>query len=272
MEEVEESLYFVLFKFHVISLLRFNKKPRTLLISAVVLLSLLPLLTFIGGGSGTVQTPINLGNYLDFNTMIYSKGSYSLILQQRIQEWMGTAPEQIGFYPHLLGMFLLGAYFARKKWFHNAEMHKVMLGKLCVVMLLLFTGLSALAFFSAKPWSDLAMLIGWPIGALLYITAIVLVAQTGMGKKLLSPFAYVGRMAFTNYILQSIIGTLIFYGYGLGYFGQAGHVVQLLISICVFACQLLLSRLWLRRFRMGPLEWVWRAITYRTVPSMKVRG
>ncbi|MHA7966304.1 DUF418 domain-containing protein [Paenibacillus sp. CAU 1782] len=253
-------------------LLFVNRKPRTLLISALALISLLPLLTLIGGGAGTFQLPDYFDSYVALNTKIYGEGSYSLILQQRIQEWMGTAPEQIGFYPHLLGMFLLGAFFARKKWFHRAEMHRVMLGKLCVAMLLLFTGLTTLTIISAKPWSDLAMLIGWPVGAMLYITAIVLVSQTEAGKKWLSPFAYVGRMAFTNYILQSVIGTLIFYGYGFGYFGQAGHVVQLLISICVFACQLLLSRLWLRRFRMGPLEWIWRVITYWTVPSMKSRG
>jgi uncharacterized protein len=187
-------------------------------------------------------------------------------------EWMGTAAEQIGFYPHLLGMFLLGAYFARKKWFHHAEDHVVLLKRLCAVMLLLFAGLSALAFLNVKPWSDLAMLLGWPIGAMFYMCVIVLVWRTTLGQKLLSPFRFVGRMAFTNYILQSVIGTLIFYGYGFGYFGQVGNAGRLLISICLFTAQILISRFWLSLFRMGPLEWVWRAITYRTVPPMKVRG
>jgi uncharacterized protein len=253
-------------------LLFINRKPRTMMIGAVLLLSLMPLLILLSGGSGTFQTPSYFNDYLEFNTRTYGEGSYNVILQQRIMEWMGTAAEQIGFYPHLLGMFLLGAYFARKKWFHHAEDHVVLLKRLCAVMLLLFAGLSALAFLNVKPWSDLAMLLGWPIGAMFYMCVIVLVWRTTLGQKLLSPFRFVGRMAFTNYILQSVIGTLIFYGYGFGYFGQVGNAGRLLISICLFTAQILISRFWLSRFRMGPLEWVWRAITYRTVPPMKVRG
>lgn len=211
-------------------LLLIHRKPGTLLISAIVLLSIMPLLILISGGSGVMQPPHYLNDYIEINTMIYGGGTYAQILQQRIVEWMGAATEQIGFYPYLLGMFLLGAYFAKKKWFHHVGEHRVKLVKLCVTMLILFAGFSALTFLPIKGVSDLTMLLGWPVGAMLYMTVIIHVFRTPIGKKLLSPFAYVGRMSFTNYLMQSVIGTLIFYGYGLGYFGQVGDAARLLLK------------------------------------------
>ena len=76
-----------------------------------------------------------------------------------------------------------------------------------------------------------------------------------------------GRMAFTNYILQSVIFSLIFFGYGLGLFGKLGAFVTLLLGIGVFAAQCAFSALWLRRYRYGPLEWLWRALMYGRTPA-----
>lgn len=78
-----------------------------------------------------------------------------------------------------------------------------------------------------------------------------------------------GRMALSNYVLQSIVCTTIFYSYGLGYFGQVGSATGLSLTVAIVLVQLVLSHLWLARFQFGPLEWVWRSITYLRVPPLR---
>ena len=69
-------------------------------------------------------------------------------------------------------------------------------------------------------------------------------------------------MAFTNYIMHSVLCTLIFYGAGLGFFGSVERWGEVLLVLAIWAIQLILSPLWLSRFRFGPLEWLWRSMTY----------
>ena len=76
-------------------------------------------------------------------------------------------------------------------------------------------------------------------------------------------------MALTNYISQSLICTVIFYGHGLGLFETLGRPEQLLIVLGVWVVQLLWSPWWLDRFRFGPLEWLWRSVTYWSPQPMR---
>ena len=84
----------------------------------------------------------------------------------------------------------------------------------------------------------------------------------GIDGKLLHRFAAVGRMALTNYLLQSFVGTLIFYGYGLGFFG-VGPALLIPLTFVMFIAQLYASPWWLARYRFGPVEWLWRRLTYK---------
>jgi uncharacterized protein len=83
-------------------------------------------------------------------------------------------------------------------------------------------------------------------------------------------FAAVGRTAFTNYLLQTVIATTIFYGHGLGLFGSVTRVEQYGIVLAIWAVQVPLSVLWLRSFRFGPVEWVWRTLTYGERQPMRL--
>lgn len=74
--------------------------------------------------------------------------------------------------------------------------------------------------------------------------------------------AATGQMALTNYLMQTIICTTIFYGHGLGLFGSVERTGQILIVFAIWAAQLLWSPWWLARFRFGPFEWLWRSMTY----------
>lgn len=98
--------------------------------------------------------------------------------------------------------------------------------------------------------------------ALAWVGLVMLVCKSGALSKLRAGLAAVGRMAFTNYLMQSLIAAFIFYGWGLGYYGSMSRSVLLLIVVGVWMLQLTISLLWLSRFRMGPLEWLWRSLTY----------
>ena len=103
-----------------------------------------------------------------------------------------------------------------------------------------------------------------------YIGAIVLAANTVRGARWLSIFAPLGRMALTNYITHSIILTSIFYGYAGGMFGQIDRITQVLIVLAILIVQLIVCHIWLKLFRFGPLEWVWRCITYLKLQPIKI--
>ena len=114
-------------------------------------------------------------------------------------------------------------------------------------------------------WGSLLIALG-------YINAIMLISKSMLMQRLVRPLAAVGRMAFTNYILQTVISTTIFYGHGFGLFGQVERKVQILIVFAIWAFQLIASPIWLRYFRFGPLEWLWRSLTYlRLQPILLLR-
>ncbi len=86
---------------------------------------------------------------------------------------------------------------------------------------------------------------------------------------LLNWIAPAGKMAFTNYLMQTIISITIFYQLGFGFAGQWGTTVVMLLAISIFLLQVLFSTLWLKHFRFGPLEWIWRQLTYNKKIKIK---
>jgi uncharacterized protein len=101
--------------------------------------------------------------------------------------------------------------------------------------------------------------IGTTLG---HLSLIILMWKNGLFKWLLTPLSKMGQMAFTNYLGQSIICGFIFYGYGLGYFGKMQRYELYHVVFAVWLFQMLFSVVWLRFFRFGPLEWLWRSLTY----------
>ena len=82
------------------------------------------------------------------------------------------------------------------------------------------------------------------------------------GLRALSVLAPVGRMALTSYLVQSLVLGALFYGWGLGLFGRLGEASAAVIALAIFLAQMVASALWLRWFRFGPVEWLWRSFTY----------
>ncbi len=105
--------------------------------------------------------------------------------------------------------------------------------------------------------------------ALAFVGLVMLWAKSDVLGRLRDFFAAAGRMAFTNYIMQTVICTAVFYGHGFGLFGSVERTVQILIVFAVWVFQLWFSTVWLARFRFGPVEWLWRTLTYLKPQPMR---
>jgi uncharacterized protein len=174
--------------------------------------------------------------------------------------------------PKVLGMFLVGFYVGRKMIYANLEQYKPLLKK--VRFWGFFIGLPfsvAMAIFEGDDKniyaSTLGMLdtVSYAFGVIplsLAYTASIALLWLKRKSSLLSLFAPVGRMALTNYLMQTVIGIFLFYGIGLGLGQKFGISYVFLIAIAIYCIQVLYSNIWFRYFQYGPLEWIWRQLTY----------
>lgn len=110
-------------------------------------------------------------------------------------------------------------------------------------------------------WGSLGM-------ALAYISGIILICKNGWCESFTSRLAAIGRMALSNYLFQSLICTSIFYGFGLGMFGQVERAYQIIIIMAIWMIQLLLSPIWFKYFKYGPVERLWRSLTDFKIQSI----
>jgi len=205
-------------------------------------------------------------------TRVMRSGSYHAHVKLRARQFVKRLPDQSGFAALLLGMFLLGAWFVRSGAMQYSAAHQPLLRKLATIGLPSGIGMGVLGSLIATSYvpeaphngfdfaSGLLMMGNLP-ACLGYVSMIVLMLHSR------TPFAHVGvlapfgRMALTNYLCQSLAMSAIFFGYGLGYWGM-GRAAQLLVALALCAVQIAASHWWLARFRYGPVEWLWRAMTY----------
>ncbi len=271
-------------------LLLFRKRSeRFLLISAVLFLAFSIFITLPYAWIDAIriwyreQTAVF--HWTNLGQVSYATGTYAQILPDRAQSFIGrNADGLIYFFGNVLSMFLLGLYVGKRRIFQNIETHRSLLRRVMWSGLLigvLFNGMFVLNSYwgqtGQRPdWYPVnfgwtihtgTRTIGAPALMLFYVTAIILVTQFGKlrGNDLPNRFTAlgpVGRMALSNYLAQSILGTLIFNGYGLGLYGRTSPTFYLILVILIFAAQIRFSAWWLERFQFGPAEWVWRSLTY----------
>lgn len=200
---------------------------------------------------------------------IYANGSYLDTLNFRLREIRIILPLLVYISPRTLALFLTGIVVWRSGIFRSPATHKHTLS--CVAILGLFMGgcLTILDragpdFVSGGFLQFLSPLL--PLGpvalAFGYASVLLLLIAFTRARHALGIFAPLGRMAFTNYILQSLTFSWIFYGYGLGYFGRLGTAQTFMLGMTVYAAQLIASAWWLRWYRFGPIEWLWRTMMY----------
>ena len=178
---------------------------------------------------------------------IYATGGFLDVLAFRLRELALIAPLHAFIFARTIGLFLVGALAWRSGILQNTR------GLFAIALPAIALG--AGFFGGTEPLGTIVLALGYGAG-------ILGIASLKRGKQLLGWAAPLGRMAFTNYVAQSVIFGWIFYGYGLGLFGRLGITEALAIGIAVYIAQVLFSAWWLRHYRYGPLEWLWRSLMY----------
>ncbi len=221
----------------------------------------------------------------------YATGSFAEIVSFRAGLfWNGISSYTTNFRRWLnpdFAIFLLGLYAGRRRIFHEITAHRAFIWK--VMWWGLALGLAGAASdvflrdalpgaaFRGEPVSYMTNIVrglgarfGAPALGLAYIAALTLLLQRNAWKSRLGPLGAVGRMTLTNYLLQSVAFVLLFFGYGLGWWGQTGAFAGLMLATALFALQIVASQWWMRRFRFGPAEWVLRTATYAKLQPMRL--
>jgi uncharacterized protein len=255
----------------------YTVKPKMLFVVAVVLALQLPLLchlgyAFIHPDYVYVKT---FGSGLGkIAKEIYANGSFCDVVgfnawKGHLHCWAWTYYN--GRYLQLIALFLIGLMLGKTRFFEKLSDYKKL-----SIRLLIFFGLSAFALYLlslqlkglevtaaqgkllktvVRSYFDLAFT------GLVFFTVIVLY-QKNLINTVVRLLAYVGKMSLTNYILQAVIGVLLFYGFGLAWYLYLGSTWSLLYGFLFFALQIVFSKIWIKHFYYGPFEWLWRALTF----------
>ncbi len=263
-------------------LLAFREAPRAWLpvmgvlayLAAVGLMLLLGALMLLVPDEVTAAQATHAQAAIEAQRQAYGHGTYGQAVLQRLRDFGASLGALLVVGPQVLGMFLIGSWFARSGAIAHPDAHQRLFTWLRRGALPLGLALM-LACTWYQPWlapgrfdlRSAAVYGGSALAGLLMCLGYL--AWGVRWSHALRWLAPAGRMALSNYLGQSLVCTLLFYGYGLGWFEQMGRAWQLLFAVALFAAQVALSRAWLRHFRLGPMEWLWRAITYWRWPPLR---
>ena len=270
-------------------LLKFRKSDQDAIIMWALIIYWFPILLILGfavisasGASLQATGQEAVAETLQRTVQIYREGSYRAMLGVRFREVLLFNSNAPFMYPRILSMFLFGLYIWRRGIFQNLSANLPLLKK--ILKWSLITGMAGNAgyvlineIWRPSPATNALLFavmwiiesIGTPAMSIFYACALILLFQKEAWRHRLLPFAAVGRTALTNYLMQTVICTALFYSYGLGLFGKIGPLAGLIPTVVIYAVQTGISMAWLRAFRFGPMEWVWRSLTYARLQPMR---
>ncbi len=210
---------------------------------------------------------------------IYARGTVRQIMAQNWVEWKHELPTTL-FAIYATALFLLGMWVWRAGIVQHLDDYEPVFRRIrawCLpigavisiyvasVMVWLPPGkVSLWGFFAGILW-----LPGSHILAAGYVSGLAVLFLREDWQRRLAPFAAVGRMALTDYLMQSVFFTVFFYHYTTGLFGRIGPAWGLLLTVVFYSLQVAFSNWWLERYRFGPMEWLWRGMTYGKFPAMR---
>lgn len=214
-------------------------------------------------------------------THVYGSGTFSDILAFRVRETGGfIVPLLLSSVPQTAGLMLCGMAAWRAGVVREPQRHTRLLGTLFVCAFAIGATATSLHVFSQSTGrrlpipsgllrlcSFIPLAFSYAAGLLLWMTP---ARVTGRVTRVTALFASLGQMALTNYLTESVVLGVIFYGYGFGLFGRMGSAPAASIGIALYTGQLFFSRLWLRHYRFGPVEWLWRSLTYGRLQPMRI--
>ncbi|MCK5775910.1 MAG: DUF418 domain-containing protein [Bacteroidales bacterium] len=263
-----------------------NLKPKTLLIIAgvsfviplfidIIMLKLMP-------GYMVPAKQLALKTYIDISPQamvdVFKNGDFGSVTQLNFHnlKWRFFDLLPSGRLFKIFAFFTLGFYMMANNYFTL----KAKSFKLLMVFLTIGLGLT---YFSKEvggsmgefpsDWNDILYKLLFSFGqvnlAFAYISILTISYETNLGQKLMLGLKYVGRMSFSSYLSHTIFGILIFYPYAFGLFGTMTLWQVEVLAVVLYAIQVFLAVIWLKYFTFGPLEWLWRSLTYGKFLSMK---
>jgi uncharacterized protein len=213
---------------------------------------------------------------------IYREGSFKEIVSYRASGLLKyvLSWKQRLWDASLLGLMLLGCYVCRRGALQDSAARTKMART--ALPWLLSIGVAGMVIsvwlhHFAGADSDVLTLIGslvhWPVAApvlgLGYVAIITLVMEKEACRRILLPFAAVGRLALTNYLFHGFVIAAFTYQWGLGLYGEMGPFWGLMAVFAIFPLMIIASSWWIRRFQFGPIEWLWRTLTYGQIQSFR---
>lgn len=250
------------------------RSERVLLLLAAIMLVQLPLITRALAASRGIgwaeQSPLY---WSDSGLGTLASGSFLDVLA--VNAWLGTIAKwsfylENGRAVEIVGLFLVGMVLQRQALFARARQARGTWAAILIAGAAVW-GLAGLAESRTLPIEGPVMVVDSvtnlftryrAVGATFFqIALFVLLWHSPLGR-LLAILAPAGRMTLTLYVLQSLVFTPVFYGFGLGLHDDLSNRTTVLIGIAAFGVQIMLAALWFRAFRYGPLEWLWRAGTH----------
>lgn len=213
----------------------------------------------------------SLADYIDIvgmqqAEMTYAGGSFMEITAQRISDWItnNLSGGLIIYLFLILPMMMIGAGAAKMQWLEKAAIQWKRWLIILIVAFPLGITVKMLPFMTGLSisYQYIQDAIGGPILGIAYIAVIVLIMRSTHAAKVLKPLSSAGRMSITIYITQSLVGTLIFYHYGLGLYGKISLATGTLLAFAIYIIQVIFAEIWLGKFKHGPIEKFWRFLTY----------
>ncbi|MGD8625802.1 MAG: DUF418 domain-containing protein, partial [Anaerolineae bacterium] len=239
-------------------LLLFRKRSNGFILAASGLALLLVIVVTLPALDGFRTWYTNATDFLrpgTYSEGLYASGTYWEITRLRFQEYVAGDSWFILWFGNMFSMFLLGLYVGKRRIFHDLDQHLTLIRLVLVGGLIAgvaFTGLYALTLVRPNlvpggiQWalSRGARTIGAPALMLFYVCTLILLVRREAWHRRLAPLASVGRAALSNYLAQSVIGTLLFYSYGLGLYGQIDPLLVLILTVVILVIQIRLSEWW----------------------------
>lgn len=267
---------FLLFAFY-------SRTPQTLLRWIIALI----LIQFLAPVWMMILNALNSSSpgappYIDFTLSSHTSLTYLESIAARWADMRMMAATSFSTVYSMFLMFLIGMYFVKMDFFNNMEAKPSTWKRIWFISMAAFTltQISALlnTLISADNpfWMELFMILGQQgnlTGSMFYMSSLaMLFLYIPALRGALMIFTKVGRMSLTCYLLHSIIGTVLLLRYGAGLADSIKPVGTLMLSFAVYAALMIIASLWLSRFRIGPMEWIWRKLTYGNVNDSSKTG
>lgn len=212
-----------------------------------------------------IHDALNLNLNYEAIANTFMNGSFLEIFRTNALVYTERLIISIMYLPQTISCFLLGLWIGRIGVLENPKTHRgFLIGSLIVMSLCAWWG-----YNNVRDNFFLDNLFASPTLGFAYISLLALLVSFPFFKNIFSFFSYIGRMALTTYITDSIVLSILFYNYGFGLYGQLHSGEWIWIALALFTVQIFFSAWWLSKFRYGPLEWLWRSLTYGKFQPMQ---